>query len=97
MADYDNTNRGALFTNERKEADNHPDFTGSINVNGVEYYLNAWQKDGKKGPFLSLSVKQKDTTGDAPKSAGKASILKQPNAEVPPASKEPAFDDEIPF
>ena len=29
---FDETNRGAIWKNEKKETDKHPDFTGSINV-----------------------------------------------------------------
>ena len=58
---YDNTNRGALFRNNRKEQDSQPDHTGSINIDGKEYYLNAWIKTSQNGnKFFSLSVKPKD-------------------------------------
>ncbi|MHC2867945.1 hypothetical protein ACVIYH_009078 [Bradyrhizobium diazoefficiens] len=60
MTQYDNTNRGALFKNDRKQQDNHPDYTGSINVGGAEYWLSAWLKDGQKGKFFSMSIKPKD-------------------------------------
>lgn len=57
MPEYNNTNRGALFTNERKTQDNHPGFTGKINVEGKDYWLSAWGKTAKSGKkFLSLSV-----------------------------------------
>jgi hypothetical protein len=67
MATYDNTNRGALFNNkDRKEADTDPDYSGSINVGGKDYWLNAWVKESKAGKkFMSLSVKPK--TGEPPK------------------------------
>ena len=59
MAEYDNTNRGVLFKG-KKEEENHPDYEGSINVGGVEYWLNAWLKTSKNGnKFMSLSVKPK--------------------------------------
>jgi hypothetical protein len=39
---YDNTNRFVLYVNDRKAKDREtdPDRTGSININGVEYWLN---------------------------------------------------------
>lgn len=60
MAEYDNTNRGALFKNTKKESDNHPDYNGNINVDGTEFWLSAWIKEGKSGKFMSLSIKPKD-------------------------------------
>lgn len=56
---YDNTNSGALFKNDKKTADNPnwADYTGKINVAGVDYWLSAWIKDGKSGKFMSLSIK----------------------------------------
>lgn len=58
--EYDNTNRGALFKNSEPKTDKSPEYTGSINVDGKEFYLNGWVKDGKKGKFFSLSVKPKE-------------------------------------
>lgn len=79
---YDNSNSGVLFKNDRKEKDTHPDYKGSINVDGTEYWLSGWKKQSKDGtPRLSLSLKPKEAKADAP--APKA-------AQVP-------FDDEIPF
>ncbi len=63
MTEYDNTNRGSIWRNEKKERDTHPDFTGSLNVAGVEYWVSAWKrKDGApaKAPALTFSVKPKE-------------------------------------
>lgn len=64
---YDNKNRGVLFKNDRKEQDNHPDYKGQINIDGVEYWLSSWIKRSDKGTFMSLSVKPKDDAPAKPK------------------------------
>jgi hypothetical protein len=56
---FDDTNRGILFKNDRKESDKHPDYKGSVNVDGRDYWLSGWRKDTQKGPALSLSVQPK--------------------------------------
>lgn len=65
---YDNTNRGALFVNGRKETEKHPDYNGSINIDGVDYWLSGWKSFGKKDGkmYLSLSVKKKEITPAKP-------------------------------
>lgn len=62
MTQYDNTNRGTLSRNERKTEDKHPDFSGQINVDGVDYWLSGWVKERKdgSGKFFSLSVRKKE-------------------------------------
>lgn len=72
MAEYDNTNRGALFKNTKKESDNHPDYNGNINVDGAEFWLSAWIKEGKSGKFMSLSIKPKDAKPAKPKESAPA-------------------------
>ena len=62
---YDNTNKGVLFNNDRKQNDKHPDKTGKLNIGGVDYYISAWNKTGAKGEFLSLSVTEAKKEVDA--------------------------------
>lgn len=51
---------GSLFKNDKKETDNHPDYRGDCMIDGQVYWLSAWIKEGKKGKFMSLSIKPKD-------------------------------------
>jgi hypothetical protein len=60
MAYEQKDNSGVLFRNERKEKETQPDHTGNALIGGVEYYISAWVKDGKKGKFFSFSFKPKD-------------------------------------
>jgi uncharacterized protein (DUF736 family) len=57
-----NDNEGALFKNDRKEADTHPDYKGQADIAGVGYWMDAWinesQKDGKK--YMKVRFKPKD-------------------------------------
>jgi hypothetical protein len=82
MADFDNTNRGVLFSErDKKTKDDDRDYSGSLNVDGTEYWLSAWIKTSKAGnKFLSLSVKPKQETTS---SGG--------------ASRKRDMDDSIPF
>jgi hypothetical protein len=86
MTEYDNTNRGSIWKNDDKREDKHPDFKGSLNVNGVEFWVSAWKrKEGAspKSPALSFSVKPKE---EKPAASGFASGLRKDD-----------MDDAIPF
>lgn len=55
---YDDTNKGVLFKNDKKGNEKAPDYTGKMNVNGKEMRLAAWIREGAKGKFMSLSVSE---------------------------------------
>lgn len=63
---YDNTNKGTLGKNKRKTQDTHPEYSGSINIEGKDYWLSAWLKTNKQNgeKFFSLSVKPKEAKKD---------------------------------
>lgn len=61
MAYEQRDNSGTLFKNSRKESDKHPDRTGTALIDGVEYWVSGWVKEGAKGPFMSLAFKRRDT------------------------------------
>lgn len=66
---------GTLFKNDRREKDSHPNATGTAIIDGVEYWVSAWTKDGQKGKFQSLSFKRKDERKqEIQQSYGEASV-----------------------
>lgn len=85
MSEYDNTNRGAIWKNDDKQSEKHPDFKGSINIEGVEYWVSGWKRRAgasPKSPALSLSVQAKEEQAKPAKAAQTAAI---------------DFDDDMPF
>lgn len=95
---YDNTNRGALFKNDKREHDKQPTMKGSINVAGVEYWLSAWTNVSQKGDkYISLSVTPKE---EIPVATDAQAQYRPAPKQAPAAQPAPATaqdDDEIPF
>jgi uncharacterized protein (DUF736 family) len=52
------TNTGAIFKNDNKKAENHPDYRGKVNVNGKEMEIALWVKQGKNGSYFSASFSE---------------------------------------
>ena len=74
-------NSGVLFKSETREKESQPHYKGNITVAGVDYWISAWIKEGKKGKFMGLAVNPKDS---------------QPPASNPRKAKD-IDDSEIPF
>jgi hypothetical protein len=82
MAYEQKDNTGSLFANDRRESDNHPTHTGSVLIDGVEYWQSAWVKEAASGKrYFSQSFKHKEARTDKP--------------AAPAQTGE--FDDAIPF
>ena len=81
---YDNELRGTLGRNTRKDAENHPDYKGKIQILGRKYWLSGWIKDGPTGKFLSLAA----TDAEKQYKAG---------TPAPPQYTAEEIEDDIPF
>ena len=53
-------NSGVLFSNDKKDNERAPHYKGNITVDGKDYWLSAWVKEGKSGKFMGLAVSPKE-------------------------------------
>ena len=97
MPEYDNTNKGSLFKNEKKRPPRQmknedgtewtahdPDYSGEADINGVSHYVDGYLQKSKAGKtYMRLKFKPKQQQHERPKT------MAEQNPEE--------FDDEIPF
>lgn len=86
MATYEQKdNSGALFVNDKKESEKHPDRKGSAMIGGVDYWVSGWINTSSKGTkYMSLSYTAKDEQS-------------APQQTAPQAKPADNFDEDIPF
>jgi hypothetical protein len=60
MAQYDNTNTFTLNKNDKGDNPKRPDYRGKLNVDGIEFTLSGWVKDGPNGKFIGGAVKMSE-------------------------------------
>ena len=102
---YDNSNRIALWYNDKRQKQNHPHMKGSGNVSG-EYWVSAWfskdilpddqkllmqilQRYTSKKPFISISVQSKAQQQTQPQQTASQPAPQPTGGDI--------LDDDIPF
>jgi len=88
MSQYEQKdNSGAMFVNDKKESETHPDRKGSAMIGGVDYWVSGWLNESAKGAkYLSLKFK--------PKEEAHSQGVKQVVNKV---QKQELLEDDIPF
>ena len=93
MSDYTpKEGTGQLFVNKKRDKDTHPHQKGQAMIGGVLHDIAAWEKEGRGGKFLSLSIKPA-RRGESPKNEGGPDAM-EPRGYQPLGEQ---LDDEIPF
>ena len=96
--------QGALFTNDRKEKADQPDYRGKVRIGGVLYYLSGWERRSNGGTrWLALKAEPHQKAGAEPQHASNNGVTSKKDAQssasqpAPPAAKRDEFNDDIPF
>lgn len=72
-----------IFSNKDKTKDNQPTHKGQTKIDGKEYWVSCWTKEGKNGRFFSCSLQEKDEA---------------PATNVPTSNmSDGSLDEDIPF
>jgi hypothetical protein len=69
---YDKTNRWSLNKNQKDKPEDR-DYKGEINIDGKEYWLSGYIKQGRNGAFISGTIKAKN---GAPQSITQQALAK---------------------
>ncbi len=86
MSQYDNNLTGVLFVNDKQGNKKRPDWKGSAEIDGVNYWVSGWSRESARGPLISLKLEKKEQQ--------QASRPAPPPAPAPAA---PLEGDDIPF
>jgi uncharacterized protein (DUF736 family) len=82
-------NTGAIFKNDKKTADNQPDYRGKINVEGKELEISLWVRTSQSGvKYMSAAIKE-PYVAPAP-----APVLQNTTDKIKAADD---FEDDLPF
>tara|TARA_R100000808_G_C2143499_1_gene151281 strand:+ start:1502 stop:1759 length:258 start_codon:yes stop_codon:yes gene_type:complete len=81
-------NSGALFKNEHKKSDKHPDYTGVSVINGVEFRIASWINTTEQGKtYMSLAFTPPEETAK----------YKKETTDSTPVPKFEKKDNDLPF
>jgi uncharacterized protein (DUF736 family) len=95
MPEYDNELQGALFKNDKKQNDKHPDYKGQCEIGGQKLWISAWINKSKAGEtYMKLHFEYPQ--GEEPRRAAPAQQqvpVNEADFRPPPAAQ----DEDIPF
>jgi len=73
MTKYNNS--GTLGRNQYKKTDAQPEYTGKATIDGVEYRLAAWVKEGQDGKFFAMKFSLPQPKSEAPSESTSSSSI----------------------
>jgi hypothetical protein len=90
-------NKGAIFKNNKKSSEKHPDYIGSINADGKDMLISLWLNESKNGvKYFSVSLSE-------PRKESEPKVITRPMGNIESNFQEEAIrqmaedDDDLPF
>ena len=74
-------NSGVLFKSDKIENERSPQYKGNITVEGKDYWISAWVKEGKSGKFMGLAVSPKEE--NKPKTSERSKTTNFDDSDLP--------------
>jgi hypothetical protein len=74
-------NSGVLFKSDKIENERSPQYKGNITVEGKDYWISAWVKEGKSGKFMGLAVSPKEEY--KPKPSERSKVTNFDDSDLP--------------
>ena len=89
MSEYDNTNKGAIWKSKFNDNPKAPQYTGNLNVEGVDYKVSCSKttSDNPQAPVLNFQIQKASDMPNIPK----------PNNDRPLGDVGRDNDDDVPF
>lgn len=88
----------AVFKNDRKEKDTHPDYTiTGLSLDGRPLKGGLWLKEGKKGKFMAGKIEVDEYAERKSGGGGSGGFERQNESRVAPRDRDYPMDDDIPF
>ena len=85
---YDNNLTGVMFVNDKQGNEKRPDWKGSLEIDGVHFWVSGWVRQSARGELISLKLEKKEKQPTAAPAA--------PAYQAPAAAPGDVGDD-IPF
>lgn len=57
---YDNNLTGVMFVNDKQGNEKRPDWKGSLEIDGVHYWVSGWIRKSARGELISLKLEKKE-------------------------------------
>lgn len=96
---YDNTNKIAIFKNDKGDNPKRPDYRGTLNIDGREYKCSLWIREKKDGSGMKYMQGGIEPAKEGEMRAGDSRPMPTPAPapQTPANAAQSPKDEDVPF